>query len=66
LRPLAAQVALIPRAHGSGLFQRGETKALSIVTLGAPGDQQLLDGMEITGKKDFCTIIIFLLIVVEK
>jgi len=35
------------------LFQRGETKALSTVTLGAPGDQQLLDGMEITGKKRF-------------
>jgi polyribonucleotide nucleotidyltransferase len=53
LRPLAARVAVIPRAHGSGLFQRGETKALSTATLGAPGDQQLLDGMEITGKKRF-------------
>ena len=53
LRPLSARVAVIPRTHGSGLFQRGETKSLSIVTLGAPGDQQLLDGMEITGKKRF-------------
>jgi polyribonucleotide nucleotidyltransferase len=53
LRPLSARVAIIPRTHGSGLFQRGETKSLSIVTLGAPGDQQLLDGMEITGKKRF-------------
>jgi len=53
LRPLSARVAVIPRTHGSGLFQRGETKALSTVTLGAPGDQQLLDGMEITGKKRF-------------
>ncbi|MFA6376413.1 MAG: polyribonucleotide nucleotidyltransferase [Candidatus Paceibacterota bacterium] len=53
LRALSAQVAVIPRTHGSGLFQRGETKSLSTVTLGAPGDQQLLDGMEITGKKRF-------------
>lgn len=53
LRPLSARTAVIPRAHGSGLFQRGETKSLSAATLGAPGDQQLLDGMEITGKKRF-------------
>ncbi len=53
LRVLSAKVGVIPRAHGSGLFQRGETKALSVATLGAPGDQQLLDGMEITGKKRF-------------
>ena len=53
LRPLSARVAVIPRTHGSALFQRGETKALSSATLGAPGDQQLLDGMEITGKKRF-------------
>lgn len=53
LRPLKAEVAAIPRTHGSGLFTRGETKSLSTVTLGAPGDQQLLDGMEITGKKRF-------------
>jgi len=53
LRPLAAKTGVIPRTHGSGLFQRGETKALSAATLGAPGDQQLLDGMEITGKKRF-------------
>ncbi|MCU0652640.1 MAG: polyribonucleotide nucleotidyltransferase [Candidatus Pacebacteria bacterium] len=53
LRPLSATVGIIPRTHGSGLFQRGETKSLSTVTLGAPGDQQLLDGMEISGKKRF-------------
>ena len=53
LRPLSARVSVIPRTHGSGLFQRGETKSLSTVTLGAPGDQQLLDGMEISGKKRF-------------
>jgi polyribonucleotide nucleotidyltransferase len=43
----------LPRTHGSGLFTRGQTKALSILTLGSPGDQQLLEGMEITGKKRF-------------
>ena len=53
LRSLSARVAVIPRTHGSALFQRGETKSLSSATLGAPGDQQLLDGMEITGKKRF-------------
>ncbi len=53
LRQLAASAGVIPRTHGSGLFRRGETKALSAATLGAPGDQQLLDGMEITGKKRF-------------
>ena len=53
LRPLSGRVAMVPRAHGSAIFQRGETKALSIATLGAPGDQQLLDGMEISGKKRF-------------
>jgi len=43
----------LPRTHGSGLFCRGQTKALSILTLGAPGDQQLLEGMEIVCKKRF-------------
>ena len=53
LRALSCQAGLLPRTHGSGLFCRGETKALSILTLGAPGDQQILEGMEITGKKRF-------------
>ena len=53
VRPLYGEVGLIPRAHGSGYFCRGETKALSVATLGAPGDSQLMDGMEITGKKRF-------------
>lgn len=53
IRELYCQVGLLPRTHGSGLFCRGETKALSILTLGAPGDQQLLEGMEIVGKKRF-------------
>jgi polyribonucleotide nucleotidyltransferase len=53
LRKLDAEVGLIPRSHGCGLFIRGQTKALSILTLGSPGDQQLLEGMETVGKKRF-------------
>jgi polyribonucleotide nucleotidyltransferase len=46
IRPLSAEVGLIPRVHGSGLFQRGLTQVLSIVTLGTPGDVQMLDGLD--------------------
>ncbi len=53
IRPLSAEVGLLPRTHGSGLFQRGETQVLSIVTLGSPGDEQLLDTMELSGKKRY-------------
>ncbi len=53
IRNLTAEVALLPRTHGSAMFHRGLTKVLSILTLGGPGDQQLLDGMEIIGKKRF-------------
>ena len=53
IRPLSAEVGVLPRLHGSGLFSRGETQALSIVTLGAPGDEQLLDTMEHEGKKRY-------------
>ena len=53
IRKLEAEAGLLPRTHGSGLFIRGQTKALSILTLGAPGDVRLLEGMEIVGKKRF-------------
>jgi polyribonucleotide nucleotidyltransferase len=53
MREIEIEVGILPRTHGSGLFCRGQTKALSILTLGAPGDQQLLEGMEIVGKKRF-------------
>ena len=53
VRDLAAEVALLPRTHGSALFKRGQTKTLSILTLGTPGDQKLLAGMEFIGKKRF-------------
>ncbi len=53
LRPLEAMVGLLPRTHGSGIFVRGQTKALSVLTLGAPGDEQVVEGMEVVGKKRF-------------
>ena len=53
MREIDCQAGLLPRTHGSGLFCRGQTKSLSILTLGAPGDVQLLEGMEIVGKKRF-------------
>ncbi|MGQ9687027.1 MAG: polyribonucleotide nucleotidyltransferase, partial [Thiobacillaceae bacterium] len=45
IRPLAAEVGLLPRTHGSGLFTRGETQVLSIVTLGTPREEQMLDDL---------------------
>ena len=53
IREIHLEAGLLPRTHGSGLFCRGQTKSLSILTLGAPGDQQILEGMEIVGKKRF-------------
>lgn len=53
IRDLSAEVGLLPRTHGSGLFSRGETQILSVVTLGAPGEEQVLDGMEDVGKKRY-------------
>ncbi|MCX8129990.1 MAG: polyribonucleotide nucleotidyltransferase [Clostridia bacterium] len=46
IRPLSAEVSLLPRTHGSGLFQRGQTQVLTTVTLGAMGDVQMLDGLD--------------------
>jgi len=53
IRPLLSEVAVLPCVHGSGLFERGETQVLSVCTLGAPGDKQTLDGMELVGEKRF-------------
>ncbi|MFH1867136.1 MAG: polyribonucleotide nucleotidyltransferase [Patescibacteria group bacterium] len=53
LRPIEAAVGILPRTHGSGLFQRGETQILSIVTLASPSAEQTLDGMEEEGKKRY-------------
>lgn len=46
IRPLSAEVGILPRAHGSGLFQRGQTQVLTVATLGAMGDVQVLDGID--------------------
>ena len=46
IRPLAAEVDVLPRVHGSGLFTRGQTQVLSIVTLGSFSDAQILDGLD--------------------
>jgi polyribonucleotide nucleotidyltransferase len=53
IREISCEVGLLPRTHGSGLFCRGQTKTLSILTLGAPSDVKLMEGMEIMGKKRF-------------
>jgi len=53
IRRIECLAGVLPRTHGSGLFCRGQTKTLSILTLGTPGDVQLLEGMEIVGKKRF-------------
>ena len=53
IRPLLAEVGLLPRVHGSGLFQRGRTQVLSIATLGTPGDVQQLDGLDPESEKRY-------------
>ncbi len=53
IRALSAQVALLPRTHGSGLFQRGQTQVLTTVTLGAMGEVQMLDGIELEETKRY-------------
>ena len=52
IRPLASSVGIIPRVHGSGLFTRGQTQVLTIATLGAVSESQMLDGLdEVTEKR---------------
>jgi polyribonucleotide nucleotidyltransferase len=53
IRELSAQVNILPRTHGSGLFQRGQTQVLTIVTLGAMGEVQMLDGLELDETKRY-------------
>lgn len=53
IRPIACEVGLLPRTHGSGLFTRGQTQALTIATLGAMGDVQILDGLGLEEFKRF-------------
>ncbi|TSC52847.1 MAG: polyribonucleotide nucleotidyltransferase [Parcubacteria group bacterium LiPW_39] len=53
VREISCQVGVLPRTHGSALFNRGTTQALSTVTLGSPGDKQIIDGLEEEYKKRF-------------
>lgn len=53
IRPLSAAVGLLPRAHGSGFFQRGQTQVLTAVTLGALGEVQMLDGVDLEEEKRY-------------
>ncbi len=46
IRPLASEVSILPRTHGSGLFTRGQTQVLTIATLGPVSDKQILDGID--------------------
>ncbi len=53
IRHLSGEVGLLPRAHGSGLFTRGETQVLTIATLGTVSDEQILDGLGTEEKKRY-------------
>jgi polyribonucleotide nucleotidyltransferase len=53
VRPLSMEVGILPRVHGSGLFNRGETQALTITTLAGPSQEQWIDTMEEFGKKRY-------------
>jgi len=53
IRPLAAEVGVVPTAHGTGLFQRGETQVLSVTTLGMPRMEQMLDTITLDEKKRY-------------
>jgi polyribonucleotide nucleotidyltransferase len=53
VRPIAAEVGLLPRTHGSALFTRGETQALAVATLGTGDDEQFVDALEGTYKETF-------------
>ena len=53
VRPIVAEVGVLPRTHGSALFTRGETQALCIATLGTAEDEQFVDSLEGTGKQTF-------------
>ena len=50
IRPITCEVGLLPRAHGSGLFTRGQTQVLTVATLGASSDVQIIDGI---GEEEF-------------
>ena len=45
VRPVSCEIGILPRAHGSGLFTRGQTQVLTVTTLGSIGDEQIIDGL---------------------
>ena len=53
VRPITCEVDILPRAHGSALFTRGQTQILSVVTLGAAREEQILDGLEAESSKRY-------------
>jgi len=53
IRPISCEVGILPRTHGSGLFTRGQTQVLTVATLGALGDVQILDGLGIEESKRY-------------
>ena len=53
IRPISTEIDLLPRTHGSAMFTRGQTQSLSVVTLGALGEHQILDGLSIEDEKRF-------------
>ncbi|MFL4989086.1 MAG: polyribonucleotide nucleotidyltransferase, partial [Microvirga sp.] len=53
VRPIVAEAGILPRAHGSALFTRGETQALAVATLGTGEDEQYIDSLEGTYKETF-------------
>ena len=53
VRPINCEVSLLARTHGSGLFTRGQTQVLSVTTLGAIGDEQILDGLGVEESKRY-------------
>jgi polyribonucleotide nucleotidyltransferase len=53
IRPISCAVGFLPRTHGSALFTRGQTQALGVITLGASGDSQIVDGLDEGYRKKF-------------
>lgn len=53
IRPITCEVGILPRTHGTGLFVRGETQVLTVATLGAVSDEQILDGLGVEESKRY-------------
>lgn len=53
VRPITCEVGILPRTHGSGLFTRGQTQILSVITLGAIGEEQIIDGLGLEESKRY-------------